>query len=166
MDRAAFAAAQWRRELPDLDVRAMEIIGRLNETALVIGRDHLDPVFARHGLQRGEFDVLATLRRAGAPFALTPTDLYQATMLSSGGMTARLDKLERAGFIARSPNPGDRRGTIVALTEEGRRLTEAALRDHAANETRMMSALGADEQAQLGALLAKLLASLNRDGAA
>ena len=126
IDRAALAAAQWKRELPGLDVGAMEVIGRLNETAIVIGRDYLEPVFARHGLQRGEFDVLATLRRSGAPFALTPTDLYQATMLSSGGMTARLDKLEKAGLIARRPNPDDRRGTIVVLTEPGRKVTEAA----------------------------------------
>lgn len=166
IDRAAFAVSQWAREMPELDTEAMEIIGRLSETTLVLARDHLAPVFAKFGLQGGEFDVLAALRRSGAPFQLTPTQLYEATMMSSGGMTARLDRLEKAGFVERSPNPEDRRGTLVRLTAEGRALVEKALPVHAANETRLLSVLSRRERAKLGAILAKLLASLGPDAQA
>src|SRR3569832_1575086 len=116
MDRAARAIEQWRRERPDLDVSPMGAIGRLNEASALIARDRLAPVFARFGLQSGEFDVLATLRRSGAPYALTPTELYEATMVTSGAMTARLDRLEKAGLIQRAPHPNDRRGVVVQLT--------------------------------------------------
>lgn len=159
-DRAARAVAQWRREMPEMDVSAMELIGRLNDISAVIGRDHLEPLFAGFGLQRGEFDVLATLRRAGAPFTLTPTDLTEATMMTSGGMTARLDRLEKRGLIARRPNPEDRRGTLVSLTDQGRELVEAAVVPHAANEVRILSVLTPEEQAQLNDLLQKLRAGL------
>ena len=159
-DRAAKAAASWRRERPDLDVEAMEIIGRLNELSALIMRDHLQPGFDRFGLQAGEFDVLATLRRAGAPYRLTPTALYEATMLSSGGMTARLDRLQARDLIRRDPNPDDRRGTLVALTDAGLALIDAAIGPHAENETRLLSALSADDRAQLNRLLALLRAAL------
>lgn len=138
----------------------MEVIGRLNELAAIIGHDYLEPHFIKFGLQRGEFDVLATLRRSGAPFTLTPTQLYEATMMSSGGMTARLDRLEKRGLIIREPNPQDRRGTLVRLTDEGRELVEAAVIPHAANETRLLEALTTDERDQLNELLRKLRAGL------
>ena len=159
-DRAAKAADAWRRERPDLDVQAMEIIGRLNEVSALITRDHLQPGFERFGLQGGEFDVLATLRRAGAPFTLTPTALYEATMLSSGGMTARLDRLQARDLIRRQPNPDDRRGTLVALTDAGLALIDQAIGPHAENETRLMSALSAQERTQLNGLLRQLRAAL------
>ena len=143
-----------------MNVDAMEVIGRLNDLSAVIGRDHLETHFAKFGLQRGEFDVLATLRRSGAPFTLTPTDLYEATMMTSGGMTARLDRLEKRGLIARRPNPEDRRGTLVTLTDQGRELVEAAVVPHAANETRLLSPLTAEEQGQLNDLLRKWRAGL------
>lgn len=159
-DRAARAVAQWRHEMPQMDVAAMEVIGRLNELSALIGRDHLEPHFARFGLQRGEFDVLATLRRSGTPFILTPTDLYEATMMTSGGMTARLDRLEKRGLIARQPNPDDRRGVLVRLTDEGQALVEAAVVPHAQNETRLLSVLSTAERDQLNSLLYKLRAGL------
>ncbi|MCU9847698.1 MarR family transcriptional regulator [Defluviimonas sp. WL0024] len=164
MDRAAFAVSQWAREMPDLDLRAMEILGRLSELALVIRRDHLVPLFAEFGLQDGEFDVLAALRRSGAPFEMTPTELYGVTMLSSGGMTARLDRLERSGLVERRPNPADRRGTLVALSAKGREVIERALPAHSANETRILAALSPGEQEQFGALMAKLLTGLTPPG--
>jgi len=105
MDRAARAANQWRKELPETDLLPMEILGRLGEAALLVGRNRMQPLFAKFGLQQGEFDVLATLRRSGDPYTLTPTALYDATMISSGGMTDRLDRLENAGLIERHPNP-------------------------------------------------------------
>lgn len=164
MDRAEFAVAQWAREMPGLDTKAMEIIGRMSELWLVIDRDHLAPLMAEFGLQGGEFDVLAALRRSGAPYELTPTQLYEVAMMSSGGMTARLDRLERSGLIERRPNPADRRGTLVALTGEGRALIERALPAHAANETRVLSVLTGQEQDRLGALMKKLLAGLQPAG--
>lgn len=138
----------------------MEVLGRLSETALVIGRDHQAPLFASFGLQPGEFDVLAALRRAGSPHELTPTRLFDATMISSGGMTARLDRLERMGLVARRPNPDDRRGVLVSLTDEGRTMIERAFPEHLANQARLTAALTADELSALSALLAKLLRSV------
>lgn len=160
LDRAAVAVAQWRRERPEIDSFPMEVLGRLAELAHLVTRDRLLPVFARFGLQNGDFDVLATLRRSGPPYALTPTVLYEATMISSGGMTARLDRLEKAGLILREKHPTDRRGTLVTLTEHGRATIDAALPAHVENERAILAALSADEQVQLNQLLAKLLAGL------
>ncbi|MBW8907812.1 MAG: MarR family transcriptional regulator [Mesorhizobium sp.] len=160
MDRAAKALEQWRRERPDLDVSPMGVIGRLNEVSTIIMRDRLAPVFARFGLQTGEFDVLATLRRSGAPFALTPTDLYEATMVTSGAMTARLDRLEKAGLIQRAPHPSDRRGIVVQLTAKGLALVDEALAAHVANEHAILAGLTAAERETLADLLAKLIDSM------
>ena len=105
MDRADLAVQQWARERPDLRSLPMALFGRLNEAAERVMREHMNPLFARAGLQSGEFDVLATLRRSGAPYTLSPTQLYEAAMISSGGMTDRLDRLERAGLVVRRPDP-------------------------------------------------------------
>ena len=157
MDRAEQAAQQWAREFPELETGAMVLLGRLGEAAQVIARDHLNPLFARFGLQPGEFDVLATLRRSGAPYALTPTALYETAMISSGSMTNRIDRLEKAGFVERQPNPSDKRGTLVALTGEGLALIEPAVMAHVENQINIVSMLTRDEQAHLSALLAKLV---------
>lgn len=155
--RAQFAAEQWRRELPQMDTRAMQLVGQLGTVAQLMARDWLNPLFAEHGLQPGEFDVLATLRRSGAPHALTPTALYEAAMLSSGGMTNRIDRLEAAGLIERQKHPSDRRGVLVALTPKGWALIERLVLLHVDNERAMLASLGEDEQRQLDQLLAKLL---------
>jgi DNA-binding MarR family transcriptional regulator len=157
MDRAAFAVSQWEKELPGADYRPMALLGRLAEAALVVHRDRLEPLFAEFGLQGGEFDVLATLRRSGAPYQLTPTVLFEATMMSSGGMTARLDRLEKSGWVERKRNPADRRGTLVELTVAGKDLIEKVLMAHIANETGIVGHLNAAEQETLSGLLAKLL---------
>jgi len=161
MDRAAKAIEQWKRERPDLDVSPMAVIGRLGEAASLISRERLAPVFARFGLQQGEFDVLATLRRSGKPFALTPTDLYEATMVTSGAMTARLDRLEKAGLTERAPHPSDRRGVVVRLTEKGLALTDEALAAHVANEHQILAGLNGPERETLASLLGKLIESLS-----
>src|SRR5579885_2480517 len=162
-DRADTALAQWRRERPDLvDPFPMAVLGRLNEASLVISRDRLAPLFARFGLQPGEFDVLATLRRSGAPYALTPTALYEAAMISSGGMTNRLDRLEKEGLIERRPHPKDRRGLLVALTKKGVALIDEAVGAHVENERAIIGALTPDERVQLYHLLGKLLESARR----
>jgi DNA-binding MarR family transcriptional regulator len=160
MDRAAHAVAQWRDERPDLDVSSMLVMGRLQEAALAIARDRLNPLFARYGMQPGEFDVLATLRRSGEPFALTPTALYDALMMSSGGMTARIDRLQKAGWVERLPNPADGRGTLVALTHAGRALIDKVVVAHVGNQREILAALSENEQGQLARLLAKLLEGL------
>jgi DNA-binding MarR family transcriptional regulator len=160
MQRAERAVRQWRKERPDLDVSPMAVLGRLSEAATVISRDRLAPVFAKFDLQSGEFDVLATLRRSGPPFALTPTDLYEATMVTSGGMTSRLDRLERTGLIARKAHPTDRRGIIVSLTDKGRKLIDEALTAHVENEHEILAGLTPAERETLAGLLAKLLDSL------
>jgi DNA-binding MarR family transcriptional regulator len=150
---------QWQRERPDLDVSPMGIIGRVGRLEKL-----LDPllyeVFRQYGLHRGEFDVLATLRRAGEPYRLTPTALFQTMMVSSGGMTNRIDRLESAGLVRREPDPNDRRGTLVVLTPKGLEIVDGAVESHTANEHRLLAGLTAEERATLTALLRKWLLSL------
>ncbi|MES0024575.1 MULTISPECIES: MarR family transcriptional regulator [unclassified Mesorhizobium] len=159
MDRAAKAVEQWKRERPDLEVSPMLVLGRLNEASSLIARERLAPLFARFGLQAGEFDVLATLRRSGQPYALTPTALYEATMVTSGAMTNRLDRLEKAGLILRGPHPNDRRGIVVQLTEKGLALIDEALTAHVANEHEILAGLSGAERGALARLLGKLIDS-------
>ncbi|WP_311275315.1 MarR family transcriptional regulator [Methylobacterium sp. WCS2018Hpa-22] len=159
MDRAAMAAEQWARERPDLDIGPMVLLGRLGEAALLISRDRLNPLFAEFGLQPGEFDVLATLRRSGIPYALTPTALYEAAMISSGSMTNRLDRLENGGLVERRPNPADKRGTLVALTADALALIDRAIEAHIANQQSIVSGLDEQERGQLAVLLGKLIRS-------
>ena len=160
MDRAAKAIEQWKRERPDLDVSPMAVLGRLNEASSLIARERLAPLFARFGLQAGEFDVLATLRRSGQPYALTPTALYEATMVTSGAMTNRLDRLEKAGLILRGPHPNDRRGIVVQLTEKGLALIDETVTAHVANEHEILAGLTAAERETLSHLLEKLIGSV------
>lgn len=160
MDRADIAVDQWARERPDLPALPMAVFGRLLDAAERVMRDHMNPLFAEAGLQPGEFDVLATLRRSGAPYMLSPTRLYEAAMISSGGMTNRLDRLERAGLVERRPDPNDRRGKLIALTNAGKRVIDVTIGRHVANEERMLSVLTAAEQEKLNTLLRKLIAAL------
>src|SRR6185312_8801651 len=160
MDRADVAVDQWARERPDLPALPMAIFGRLADAAERVTRDHMDPLFAQSGLQRGEFDVLATLRRSGKPYMLSPTQLYEALMISSGGMTNRLDRLERAGLVERRPDSNDRRGKLIALTAAGQRVVDETIARHVANEERLLSVLTPAEQEKLNALLKKLIAGL------
>ena len=160
MDRADIAVKQWERERPELPALPMAVFGRLADAAERVTRDHMDPLFAQSGLQRGEFDVLATLRRSGAPYRLSPTQLYGALMISSGGMTNRLDRLEHAGLVERRPDPGDRRGKLIALTEAGKRVVDETIVRHVANEERLLAVLTRREQEQLNELLRKLITAL------
>lgn len=158
MDRAEKAAQQWRKERPDIEVAPMVLLGRLQEAALVIARDKLNPLFAEHGLQPGEFDVLATLRRSGAPYSLTPTALYNTAMISSGSMTNRIERLEKAGLVSRNAHPTDGRGSLVTLTDAGLLLIEDMIGAHVNNQKTILRTLSKTEQTQLSALLQKLLA--------
>lgn len=150
---------QWKRERPDLDLQAMGIFGRLGRLATIAAKI-VGATLAEHDLNIGEFDVLATLRRAGAPYRLTPTQLARSSMLSSGAMTNRLDRLEQAGLIERRDDPGDRRGILVGLTRAGLARIEAAVTDHVANEARVLRDLTKGEQADLAQLLRKLVAAV------
>lgn len=154
------AVEQWARERPDLPSLPMAVFGRLSEASERVLREHMNPLFASAGLQPGEFDVLATLRRSGKPFRLSPTRLYEATMISSGGMTSRLDRLERAGLVERLPDPDDRRGKLIALTERGLSVINDTIGRHVANEEQLLKALTKNEQQQLSDLLEKLIAGL------
>src|SRR5215475_13545602 len=160
MDRADAAVEQWARERPDLPALPMAVFGRLLDAAERVMREHMNPLFAEAGLQPGEFDVLATLRRSGEPYMLSPTRLYEAAMISSGGMTDRLDRLERAGLVMRRPDPKDRRGKLIVLTEPGKRLIDEAIGRHVANEERLLLSLSQAEQETLDKLLKKLIAAL------
>src|ERR1700733_14235868 len=160
MDRADVAVEQWARERPDLRTLPMALFGRLSEAAERVMREHMNPLFAQAGLRAGEFDVLAPLRRSGAPYRPSPTQLYEAAMISSGGMTDRLDRLARAGLVVRRPDPKDRRGKLIVLTDPGQRLIDEAMGRHVANEERLLLTLTQAEQETLNALLRKLIAGL------
>ena len=146
---------QWRTERPDLDPSPIGIVGRVSRLAREL-EARLEPVYRAHGLEPGWHDVLATLRRSGPDHRLRPTDLTNATMLTSSGTTKRLDRLEHAGLVTRGPDPQDRRGTLITLTEAGHRLIDAVTEAHLDNERDLLSALGADEQRRLADLLRKL----------
>jgi DNA-binding MarR family transcriptional regulator len=154
--------AQWSRERPDVDVTALGVLGRLFRVAQLA-----DVALARgisdYELQPGWFDPLAALRRSGRPFELSPTQLLATTMLSSGGMTKRLDRLEEAGLVVRRPDPADRRGTLVSLTPKGKAAVDAALVTHVANEERLLQPLSITERRTLDGLLRQLLAGLEPD---
>lgn len=158
MDRVDDILRQWRRERPDLDVEPMGIIGRVRRISQHLLRE-MEKTFAEHGLQDGSFDVLATLRRSGSPYALTPGDLLRTMMITSGTLTNRVDQLVKAGFVKRTPNPEDGRGFIVSLTKKGFNVIDAAVTAHVETQKRLTAALSAEERATLNALLGKYLAS-------
>jgi len=148
--------AQWRRERPDLDLEAMAIFGRLGRLTAHLGAA-IDRTFAARGLQRGEYDVLAALRRSGEPFSLTPSALSDTLMLSRAGMTNRLDRLESAGLINRRHNQQDRRSMHIDLTPAGLQLVDETTTAHVANETQLLAGLSADQRLSLNDLARTLL---------
>jgi DNA-binding MarR family transcriptional regulator len=151
-DHVSQIMSQWGAERPDLDVSPIGLIGRLHRLAVALDLE-LRPVFARAGLKDGEFDVLATLRRSGVPYELTPGGLAEAMMVTSGAVTKRLDRLEKAGLIVRRVDPGDARGRRVELTPEGRRLVDEVVDAHVANEHRLVAGLTAEQRETLAELL-------------
>jgi DNA-binding MarR family transcriptional regulator len=156
---------QWRRERPDLDVAPLALFGRLFRV-VHLANAALAPEFARHGLQPGWFDLMAALRRAGPPYQLNPTELMRATLVSSGGMTKRLDRLEETGLVERRPDPADRRGTLVRLTRRGRAVIDRAIEAHLANEERLLRSLAEADRSALDDLLRTLLSDLEQEAEA
>jgi DNA-binding MarR family transcriptional regulator len=158
MDEIDRIVAEWNRERPDLDVSPTHTLQRITRLGLLQGASFAR-VFAPYGVSFGEYLVLAALRRAGPPYQMNPTALFNAVILSSGAMTNRLDRLEEMGLVERLPDPTDRRGRLVALTDRGRELVDSAAVDHLENEQRLLGALDAAEREQLAGLLRKLLLS-------
>ncbi len=146
----------WRRELPDLDVSPFEVLSRVTRLAR-----HLDRarrlVFATHDLESWEFDVLTALRRAGQPYELSPGRLLTQTLVTSGTMTNRIDRLAAKGLVERRPDPTDRRGVRVRLTPEGQQRVDAALAGLLDHERALLSGLPASDRATLARLLRRLV---------
>ncbi|GGB84072.1 transcriptional regulator [Knoellia flava TL1] len=147
-DRAAQIVEQWRAERPDLDPTPFLVIGRLHRVAAALTTE-LTRVYNEHGLGEGEFDVLATLRRQGGDCALTPSDLSEQTVVTSGAVTKRVDRLVTLGLVERRPSGTDGRSRLVALTPKGRDLIDRAFTAHMANEARLLEVLSPTERAGL-----------------
>lgn len=156
-DRIDELVEQWRGERPDLDLDTMATVARFLAVAQRWLAE-LETFAGQYGIDRGQGDVLFTLRRAGPPYRLSPSRLAQYTLVSSGTMTNRLDRLEALGLVERIANPEDRRGMDVALTAQGLALVDEAVTNHVANEQRMLAPLTAREREQLVRLTRKLLA--------
>jgi len=158
-DRVDLILAEWRRERPDLDTTPQGVIGRLHRLAAILDRA-LDEEFARFGISQGEFDVLATLRRAGAPYRRSAGELAERTMISTGGLTKRVDRLIARGLVEREGDADDRRRRHIRLTPAGFELVEAAVEGHTANEHRLIRGLGGDAPA-LAEMLRRWLRALD-----
>jgi DNA-binding MarR family transcriptional regulator len=160
VDRVGRIQQQWERERPDLDVGPQGVYGRLHRLADRL-REELIVGFGQFGLGEGEFDVLAALRRAGAPYELAPGELARHTMVTSGAATKRIDRLEAAGLVTRRISDEDHRGRVVALTDAGRRVIDDAFTAHIANEHRLLAPLSEKDRSDLARLLTKWLAAFD-----
>jgi DNA-binding MarR family transcriptional regulator len=160
-DRVDRLMAQWQRQRPDLDHGPLAVIGRITLLAHLLAGE-LDRTYAAYGTNAGGFDVLAALRRSGPPHRLSPTALFQQLLISSGGMTHRVDKLEAAGLVERLPDPTDRRSLLVGLTPRGLALIDEAIAVHLANEERLLADLAPHQREELAGLLRRLVRSLDR----
>jgi DNA-binding MarR family transcriptional regulator len=154
--------AAWRTQRPDLDVEPLQVLSRVSRLAR-----HLDiarrSAFSGHDLESWEFDVLSALRRVGPPFKLTPGTLLRATLVTSGTMTNRIDRLAARGFVRREPDPRDRRGVLVTLTREGEAVVDAALADLLDSERALLARLDTADRKVLADLLRTLLAPFDAD---
>lgn len=151
-DHVGRIIAQWGSERPDLDVSPMGVIGRLHRLAAILEAE-LRPVFAEAGLGDGDFDVLATLRRSGTPYELTPGELAESTMVTSGAVTKRVDRLLAGGLVERTVCAEDARSRRVRLTDGGFRLVDDLVEKHVANEERLLAGLSELDRSRLAGLL-------------
>lgn len=159
MDRIDRITEQWQRERPDLDISPMGLIGRLGNITLHLSRE-MEKVFSQFGLNTSSFDVLATLRRAGNPYTLSPGEMLSTLMVTSGTMTNRIDQLEKAGWVIRKVNPEDGRSFLVSLTPQGLELINQVIEAHVNNQKRLVTGLSQQEQQALNELLKVFLNSL------
>ena len=155
----------WRAERPDLDVEPLHVLSRVSRLARHLDRARR-AVFAAHGMESWEFDVLTALRRAGPPYELSPGRLLRATLVTSGTMTNRIDRLESAGLVRRGPDPQDKRGVLVRLTDAGRVRVDAAFTDLVDRERALLVSLSAADRRTLAGLLRALLVPFDTDGSA
>lgn len=151
--------AQWYAVRPDLDTAPMAVFGRIYRISRAMG-DATERTYHRYGISRGEFDVVATLRRSGSPYTLSPRQLSATLMLTTGGMTGRLDKLEQAGLLCRKPDPHDRRGLQVTITDRGLALIDEAVSAGLEVQAAALTGLEPEEIELLTGLLRKLLAGV------
>lgn len=145
----------WRRERPDLDVSPLEVLSRVTRLARHLDRARRT-AFAERGLETWEFDVLSALRRAGTPYQLSPGQLLTQTLVTSGTMTNRIDRLAAKGLVVRGPDPSDRRGVLVRLTDSGREIADAAMAGLLKNERELLAALSEERLDALAGLLREL----------
>ena len=149
----------WSGVRPDLEVDALQVTARLTRVGAHLARRQ-DAVFGRFGLGRGEVGALSALRVSGPPYRLSPTHLAKGLMLSSAGITSRIDRLERRGFVRRLADPNDRRGVMVELTDEGLEAVDSAVAALTVSDQQLLARLEPDEIAQLESILRKLLGGL------
>ncbi|MDN3496212.1 MarR family transcriptional regulator [Planococcus sp. APC 4015] len=159
-DRVAELQSEWRRERPDLDPSPQGVIGRMHRVALEL-TDRLVAVYSEFDLSEGEFDVLATLRRTGAPYERAAGELADHTLVTTGGLTKRVDRLEARGLVERRAEASDARRRIVRLTPAGRDLIDRAFTAHIANEHRLLAEIGAQDARDLEAILTRWLGVLD-----
>ncbi|MGP9499386.1 MarR family winged helix-turn-helix transcriptional regulator [Halomonas sp. AOP43-D1-4] len=161
MDHVDKILTQWQQQRPDLNVAPMGTLGRLKRLNQSLMR-RMEQTWAVYGLNDSSFDVLATLRREGPPYALSPSDLMASTMVTSGTMTHRLQQLEKAGLIERVKNPADGRGFLISLSEKGFVLIDEAIVAHVETQAELVSGLSDEQRAQLDALLKQFLNSVEK----
>ncbi len=152
MDQVDNILSQWHRERPDLNVASMGTLGRINRLHQHLMRG-MEKTWAAHGLSGASFDVLATLRRSGPPYALSPGDLMKSTMVTSGTMTNRIDQLQKAGLINRVKNPDDGRGFLISLSPEGHRVIDEAVTAHVETQAKLAAVLTEEQRHQLDDLM-------------
>ncbi|AAV88678.1 MarR family transcriptional regulator [Zymomonas mobilis subsp. mobilis ZM4 = ATCC 31821] len=159
-DHVDFVVAQWADVMPELDASSMEIFGRMIRVQKHLERLRSEAL-SQYGFKEGEFDVLATLRRSGSPYRLTPTELYRSLLITSGAMTNRLVRLESAGMIERIADSQDKRSSQVALTEKGKALIEQAVKTHTEVQNGVLDGLEPEQRQILAGLLKKILLNLS-----
>jgi DNA-binding MarR family transcriptional regulator len=155
-DRVGAGMQRWRHEFPEIDCTGKAVVGRLLHLHEVI-LNAVNRTLAKHGLKYPAYAVLATLRVEGRPYRMSPKALLDSLILTSGGLSNILRRLEKAGHIRRLADEIDGRGVIVELTDQGRRLVEPAMREHAATERRLVGALSHDEQRAVAAALGRMM---------
>ena len=160
VDHVAGIIEQWQRERPDLDPSPLGVVGRLHRVANRLSEELL-AVYAEFDLGEGEFDVLATLRRGGAPYSLTPGELAASTMVTSGAISKRVERCERQGWVIRSTNDRDGRGRVVTLTDAGRDLIDRAYTAHVANEHRLVGLIRESDRRLLADALRRWASALD-----
>ena len=154
--------AGWRAERPDLDLEPLQVLSRVSRLARHLDRARR-AAFAAHGLETWEFDVLSALRRQGSPYQLSPGALLRATLVTSGTMTNRIDRMAEGQLVRRLPDPLDKRGVLVQLTDRGRAVADAALTDLLRNERHLLAGLDPEDRGQLASLLRRLLSPFDAD---